>query len=157
MALPALPGQIDLRVAKIRVLDPQSVSFKFSEIVGVDGYGPTLKTLTIFNPEVTYALFAVRYSVSASGNMWGQTMIQVGFTDLPAGVGGTASLGTSMLDSLISGQFGASESGFMNWTPYAWYLPVGKTVYLSSSTNLYTGNAVRGSVQLFISEIFEQG
>lgn len=165
MALPPLPGQIDERVRMVRVMDPQSITFKFSELVGVDGfYAGNVKTVAIFNPQKTYVVFSLRYSVLAfGGNLYVDNFFQVGFTPIAAGIGASSALGTSMLDLVVTaGPAYVPQEGSVNFVPYAWYLPVGKQVYLSATTSIdasYFGMNIgaKGVIQLYISETFEQG
>jgi hypothetical protein len=96
----------------------------------------------------------------------GELHLVIGFSDNVATVAQAGSVGTSLIDKTD-----VKMDGFMNWYPFGWYLPVGRSVYILNSAlggitvyvpatgtmrTVDTHAGIIGNVNLYLLETFEQ-
>ena len=128
MAQPGQPAFIAAREIKLKGNDLKNVAFHW-----IDKTPYSLKVVGQFNPNKSYFCPSLSASVYLQGCdvSLGMGMIGliIGFTDNPAAAAQAASVGSSIVDEVD-----VRISRFFNWTDYGWYLPVGKTVYVLSSS-----------------------
>ena len=159
----ALPGTGD-RIQEVTELsqrrDLKAITMPFSYLAP-GGVWSGIQLLSTFVAQRTYILTACHYSLRPS-SMY-VLNYKVALTDDPLAVAQPYTVGTTILDVQTYGgwgdpQFpGLTASGFLNWVPNGWYIPIGGKIGTFIDTYSPAAAAWQGgSVTLYLLETFEQ-
>ena len=162
MAVVPAAKKITANIEALKDKDLKSVEIPWSVVFAAGANA--LQPLAGFKASRTYVLVSMRQSFITNGGAgWkGAVQIKVGFSARPSDYTTNNVAAGLLLSSVYGAAGGPSEiyngQEFMNWTPYGWYLPVGKqiTVLVGGFVHPTAVSLQQGTVQLFLYETFEQ-